>query len=779
LFFFRKKTPHICTELLLIEIQGSMRNFKNSFFYLIIIGGFSSLIYAIILNGKTLEQGQNIVSNAKGGGHWNDFIASMTHNLQNPLSILLVQIITIILVARFFGWVCKKIGQPSVVGEIIAGILLGPSLLGMYYPEFSGTLFPKESLGNLQFLSQIGLILFMFVIGMELDLKALRNKAHDAVVISHASIIIPFALGMGLAFYIYKSFAPAGIDFTSFGLFLGISMSITAFPVLARIVQERNIHKTKLGTIVITCAAADDVTAWCILAAVIAIVKAGSFASSLYVIGLALLYVLLMLKVVRPFLKRVADINRTKESLNKPIVAIFFLTLLISAYISELIGIHALFGAFMAGAIMPENAKFRSVFIEKVEDVSVILLLPLFFVFTGLRTQIGLINDIHLWEITGIIILVAVAGKFLGSALAAKFVGHNWKDSLSIGALMNTRGLMELVVLNIGYDLGVLSTEIFTMMVIMALVTTFMTGPALDLINYIFKTKTHFVPETIGDKSKYKVLLSFESSEKGKALLKVANSLVKKQTENTVVTAMHLSLSSELHSFDLKDYENETFLPIVTEADVLQQKVYTLFKASNDINSDLIETANQGEYDLLLVGLGQSIFEGTLLGKVLGFTTRIINPDRLIDKITGKEGLFENSPFDENTRHIIANSKMSVGILVNKGLEQIENVFIPIFSKEDTFLLEYAQKLIHNNGSQIIISDVLDEVKNNMHMQESIRSIEQVAPNHIMMMQERTIRKEFLVQQDLMIISLDSWKKLIDSQSTWLNNTPTILIVKP
>ncbi|MBC7845158.1 MAG: cation:proton antiporter [Flavobacterium sp.] len=756
-----------------------MKNFKSSLFYILIIGGFSALIYAIIISGKTLEQGQNIVSNAKGSGHWEDFLVSMTHNLQSPLSILLVQIITIILVARFFGWVCKKIGQPSVVGEIIAGIVLGPSLLGMFYPEFSGILFPKESLGNLQFLSQIGLILFMFVIGMELDLKALRNKAHDAVVISHASIIIPFALGMGLAFYIYKSFAPPGIEFTSFGLFLGISMSITAFPVLARIIQERNIHKTKLGTIVITCAAADDITAWCILAAVIAIVKAGSFTSSLYVIGLALVYILLMLKVVRPFLKRVADINRTKESLNKPIVAIFFLTLLLSSYASELIGIHALFGAFMAGAIMPENTKFRTLFIEKVEDVSIILLLPLFFVFTGLRTQIGLIDDVHLWEITGLIIVVAVAGKFLGSALAAKFVGHNWKDSLSIGALMNTRGLMELVVLNIGYDLGVLSAEIFTMMVIMALVTTFMTGPALDLINYIFKTKTTFIPETIGDKSKYKVLLSFDSAEKGKTLLKVANSLVKKQTENTIVTAMHLSMSSELHSFDVKDHEKETFLPIVNESEALNQKIYSLFKVSNDINSDLIETANQGEYDLLLVGLGQSIFEGTLLGKVLGFTTRIINPDRFIDKITGKEGLFENSPFDENTRQIIANSKMSVGIVVDKGLEQIENVFIPIYSKEDAFLLEYAQKLIHNNGSQIVISDVLDEVKNNTAIQENIRSIGQVAPNHIMITKERVIEKEFLVQQDLIIISLDSWKKQIDAQSVWLNNTPTILIVKP
>jgi Kef-type K+ transport system membrane component KefB len=756
-----------------------MRNVKNSFFYLTIIGGFSVLMYWTILKGKMLETGRNIVSHHSENGHWNDFLTSMTHNLQHPLAILLAQIVTIILVARFFGWVCRKIGQPTVIGEMIAGIVLGPSLIGMYFPEFSEMLFPKDSLGNLQFLSQIGLILFMFVIGMELDLKALKNKAHDAVVISHASIIIPFALGLGLAYFIYHSFAPQGVEFISFGLFLGIAMSITAFPVLAGIVRERGIHKTKLGAIVITCAAADDITAWCILAAVIAIVKAGSFTSSLYVIVLAIFYVLLMLKVVRPFLKKVGDLNSTRESLNKPVVAIFFLTLLLSSYVSELIGIHALFGAFLAGAIMPENNKFRSIFIEKVEDVSVVILLPLFFVFTGLRTQIGLIDDPHLWKITGLIILVAVAGKFFGSALAAKFVGHSWKDSLSIGTLMNTRGLMELVVLNIGYDLGVLSTEIFTMMVIMALVTTFMTGPALDLINYIFRAKPTLIPEEISNKSKYKILISFASSDKGKTLLKIANSLVKKQGGNTIVTAMHLSLSSELHSFDVKDYEKETFLPVLSESENLNQKIVTLFKVSNDIDSEITETANHGEYDLLLVGLGQSIFEGTLLGKVLGFTTRIINPDRLIDKITGKEGLFENSPFDERTRQIIANSKMPVGILVDKELEEINRVFMPIFSKEDGFLMEFAQKLIHNNGSQITVLDADGQVRNSREIQESVRSIEQIAPNHIMMMQERTIKKEFLEQQDLMIISLESWKKLIDSHSIWLNNTPSVLIIKP
>ncbi|UTN04878.1 cation:proton antiporter [Flavobacterium bizetiae] len=756
-----------------------MNNIKNSLFYVTVIGGFTALIYWVISKGAALEVGRGIVHKQIESNHWNDFLHSMVENLQHPLAILLAQIVTIILVARLFGWVFRKIGQPSVIGEMIAGIVLGPSLVGMYFPEFSAALFPKESLGNLQFLSQIGLILFMFVIGMELDLKVLKNKAHDAVVISHASIVIPFALGLSLAYFIYHTFAPVGVEFASFGLFMGIAMSITAFPVLARIVQERGMQKTKLGTIAITCAAADDITAWCILAVVIAIVKAGSFTSSLYVIGLAILYVIIMLKIVRPFLKRVGDLNSTRESLNKPVVAIFFLTLLFSAYASELIGIHALFGAFLAGAIMPENNKFRNIFIEKVEDVAIIVLLPLFFVFTGLRTQIGLLNDPALWKITGLIIAVAVAGKFLGSAFAAKFVGQSWKDSLAIGALMNTRGLMELVVLNIGYDLGVLSTEIFTMMVIMALVTTFMTGPALDFIGFIFKDKVTAVPQEIGNKSKYKILLSFATPERGKKLLKIANSLVKKQGDNSIVTAMHLSLSTEIHSFDVKDHERKMLVPVIEESERLNQNMVSVFKVTNDIDTDIIDTANQGEYDLLLVGLGQSIFDGTLLGKILGFTTRIVNPDRLIDKFTGKEGLFENSPFDERTRHIILKSKMPVGIFIDKELEEVNQVFMPIFTKEDSFLIEYAKKLINNNGSQITVLDASGEVKNTRDIQETIRSIEQIAPNHIMIMHDRTIKKEFLENQNLMIISLDSWKKLIESQSTWLNNTPSVLILKP
>ncbi len=755
-----------------------MKNYKNSIFYIATVALFSVLIYWIISKGKFLENGRNVVSATSVNDHWNEFLDSMSHSFKEPLAILLLQIISIILVARFFGWMFRKIGQPSVIGEMVAGIVLGPSLVGLYFPEFFETLFPIDSLGNLKFLSQIGLILFMFVIGMELDLKALRNKANDAVVISHASIIFPFALGISLAYFIYTQFAPDGIEFMSFALFIGISMSITAFPVLARIVQERGIHKTKLGTIVITCAAADDITAWCILATVIAIVKAGSFVSSLYVIALAITYVFLMLKVVRPFLERVGQLKNSRQSLSKPVVAIFLLTLIVSAYTTEIIGIHALFGAFMAGAIMPDNAKFRAIFIEKVEDVSVILLLPLFFVFTGLRTEIGLLNDPYLWKITALIIAVAVVGKFLGSAIAAKFVGQNWRDSLTIGALMNTRGLMELIVLNIGLDLGVLSPEIFTMMVIMALVTTFMTGPALDLINFIFKTKDVVVPEDIKANSKFKILISFGNSDKGKSLLRLANSLIKKNQDQSAVTAMHLTLSNELHTFDIDEQERKSFTPILEESKVLKQEIFPLFKVANDINAEITEVANHGEYDLLLVGLGQSIFEGTLLGKVLGFTTRIINPDRLIDKFIGKEGLFENSPFDERTRQVIANSKIPVGILVDKNVKSIDNVFIPIFSNEDAFLFDYAEKLVSNNGSHITIVDPNDTIAKNPEIKSQIDLIENKNPNSTVL-GDRIIKKDFINNQDIMLISLDSWKKLIDTQSIWLTNIPSVLIIKP
>ncbi|MDV3499575.1 cation/H(+) antiporter [Elizabethkingia anophelis] len=755
-----------------------MQKYRNIIFYITTIIFFSGLMYWFFIEGKTLEAGENIISKTSGGSTWDNFVDSFMVNLHHPLALLLIQIVTIILVARLFGWICMKMKQPSVIGEMIAGIALGPSLLGLYFPEFSAFLFPKESLGNLQFLSQIGLIFFMYIVGMELDLSVLRKKAHDAVVISHASIIIPFALGIGLSYFIYKEFAPDGVQFSSFALFIAIAMSITAFPVLARIVQERNLQKTKLGTIVITCAAADDITAWCILAAVIAIVKAGSFASSIYVIIMAIAYVFLMIKVVRPFLKRIADLQTGKGIMSKSVVAIFFLILIISAYATEVIGIHALFGAFMAGAIMPENTKFRNIFIEKVEDVALVVLLPLFFVFTGLRTEIGLLNHGHLWMTAGLIILVAVIGKFIGSALTAKFLRIGWKDSLTIGALMNTRGLMELIVLNIGYDLGVLSPEIFAMMVIMALFTTFMTGPSLDFINYIFKGKKSENEEDADDSGrKYKVLLSFDGPESGSTLLRLADNFTHKMNGNKSITAMNITPVQELHTFEMQDFENEQFVDVVQTSNELKLQITTLFKASNDAENDLVNITNKGNYDLLLIMLRRSIYEGSLLGRLLGFTTKIINPERLLNTVKGKSYMFNNSPFDDFTLGILDKSNIPVGIMVDKNFENAGKVFVPIFDLNDFYLVEYAKRLINNNDSQIIILDVVGQIRRNTEIRELIRSIEQIAPNHITLYNERTIEKEFLESQDLMLISSKSWRSLIDSKSLWLSDIPSTLII--
>lgn len=404
-----------------------------------------------------------------------------------PLPVFILQLVVIIIASRSCAYLVRKIGQPGVMGEIIAGILLGPSLVGSLFPAFSQFVFPAASLGNLQMLSQVGLILFMFVIGMELDLNIIKRKAKTAVTISNASIVIPFLLGIGLSYFLYNTYAPKGIPFSAFALFMGIAMSITAFPVLARIIRERNIGNTRMGTIAITSAALGDVTGWCILAFVIAIAKASGLGSSVYTLVAAAIYAVVMLWIVRPFLKKLAQQKTNDNIIRQSTVAILFIILLLSAYCCEVIGIHALFGAFMAGVIMPLEWNFRKLIIDKIEDVASVLFLPLFFVLTGLRTQIGLLNDSSLWMICAVITLLAVAGKFGGSAIAARLSGESTKDSLAIGALMNTRGLMELIILNIGYDLGIVSPQIFTMMVLMALITTFMTSPLLNLIERYYK----------------------------------------------------------------------------------------------------------------------------------------------------------------------------------------------------------------------------------------------------------------------------------------------------
>jgi Kef-type K+ transport system membrane component KefB len=461
--------------------------------YVLTILVFGTGIVLTIQAGKRLETaGAHAVSTAvvappavstpaasSGSPSW---FGAFADNLHQPLSLMLVQLILIVLVARVFGAVFVYFGQPAVIGEMLAGIVLGPSLFGTLAHGAFEFVFPTSSLGTLRMLSQVGVILFMFVVGMELDVKHLRGRANTAVLVSHVSIILPYFLGVLASYYLFRTFAAEQSSFLAFALFMGTAMSITAFPVLARIIEERGLTRTFLGSTAITCAAVDDLSAWSILAFVVAIANAHSLGASVLTILLALGFIALMFVLVRPFLNRLVT-ARPSVVTNPPRSFVVGILVLVfsSALFTEVIGIHAFFGAFLAGVSLPAFPQFRQHLRERLENFSSAFLLPMFFAFTGLRTQIGLLDDWQGWSICLGLIAVATLGKLGGSMLAARFTGMDWHDSFALGALMNTRGLVGLIVLDVGLDLHILSPRVFAMMVVMALVTTAMTGPLLSL----------------------------------------------------------------------------------------------------------------------------------------------------------------------------------------------------------------------------------------------------------------------------------------------------------
>lgn len=452
----------------------------NYLYYLALLAVFGLGIWFILNIGSGLQPNVQLDPSAVVSTQ-SSRDAALKLNDRSPLSVLLLQIIVIIVVARFVGGIFRRIGQPPVMGEMVAGIALGPSVLGWLWPQASAFLFPAASMPTLGLLSQLGVVLFMFIVGVELDLQHLRQRASSAVMVSHASIIVPFLFGAALALALYPPLGAPNTTFTQFGLFMGIAMSITAFPVLARILQDRNLVRSPLGVTALTCAAVGDATAWCILAVVIATVNATGLLSSALTIALTVVFVIVMLWVIKPRVETLIERRVSDASSSRLVMAVILAFALSSAWITETIGIHALFGGFLAGVVMPSTAGVQAFLKERIETFSSVALLPLFFVFTGLRTQITLLNDWWTWLICFAIIIVAIAGKLCGSMFTARWTGMSWRDSFGLGALMNTRGLMELVVLNIGYDLGILSNRIFVMMVIMALATTFMTAPLLSL----------------------------------------------------------------------------------------------------------------------------------------------------------------------------------------------------------------------------------------------------------------------------------------------------------
>jgi Kef-type K+ transport system membrane component KefB len=537
---------------------------------------------------------------------------------------VLMALVVVIVVARGVGSIFAYFAQPPVVGEILAGILLGPSVLGRFAPGVQSFILPREVAPFLGVLSQVGVILYMFLVGVELDPTLLRKRGHATLAISHASIVTPFLLGAILALYIYPALSTRDVPFTVFSLFMGVSMSVTAFPVLARILTDRRMHKTRMGVIALTCAAIDDVTAWCLLAFVVSVAQARASGILMTLVGVVG-YIALIALVARPAMVRLSRLYGVKGRLTQGVMAIVFVALLLSAIATDLIGIHAVFGAFALGAVIPHDSGLAREVTDRLEDLVVVLLLPAFFAFTGLRTQIGLVSHASDWMICGLIVLVASAGKFGGSLVAARLTGLGWRDASALGVLMNTRGLMELIVLNIGLELRVLSPTLFAMLVLMAIVTTFATTPVLHLITRGFRIydeetraeQAAMTPPTGGG-----LLVPIANPDGLAPLIDLAAAATRPDDPPPRVLALVRrpagGIRSGLREIDRKNAPRSPVLAqAIDHARTLSVVIDPQAVWTDDPAADILELTTQPSIGWLLLGYHRPVFGGDLLGGVV------------------------------------------------------------------------------------------------------------------------------------------------------------------
>ncbi len=461
--------------------------------YALMIAGTLLGFYRIRMHGDSLHAPKPAAGMHFGAGTAGVQIEVLLH--------VLVALTAVILFARLLGALFRYIHQPPVIGEIIAGILIGPSFVGRLAPGVSAYILPPSVAPYLSIIAQVGILLYMFLVGLEFDPATIRRRAHSAVIVSHASIMTPFLLGSALSLALYPRVSTADVPFGVFALFMGISMSITAFPVLARILTDQGIHKSPLGVMALTCAAVDDVTAWCLLSFLVSIVHART-GGAVVTLMLTACYVMVMILVARPVVARLVS-RQESLGLTRGAMTAVCVALLLSSLISEFIGIHAIFGAFLLGTLIPHDSAVARQLHDKLNDLVLVLFLPAYFAFTGMRTEIGLLRGMEPWLTCGLIILVASAGKLGGSFVAARLSGSRSREAISLGVLMNTRGLVELIVLNIGMDLKIISPVLFAMMVTMALATTLATAPLLHLLvaKYFRRSQTTVFPNPVPEGS--------------------------------------------------------------------------------------------------------------------------------------------------------------------------------------------------------------------------------------------------------------------------------------
>ena len=739
---------------------------RNYIFYVLMLLIFGVLFWMVIQQGKlwdvasekalsaTSEQAvpSATVSEHTSSAPYALFTQSLFEGLHHPVAVLLLQIISILVAVRIFSWLFKYLGQPGVIGEIVAGIVLGPSVLGHFFPETFGFLFSDSSLESLNILSQIGLILFMFIIGMELDLSILRKKGSQTLVISHASIIVPFFLGTVLAWQVYPEFGAGHTTFVPFALFIGISVSITAFPVLARIIQERNLGKTPMGML-----------------AIIAIAKAGSVASAGFTLLCVIVYVLFMFGLVRPFMRKLGEIYNSQEIISKPLVAFIFLVLILSSYITEVLGVHALFGAFVAGVIMPSNLSFRRIMTEKVEDVALVLFLPLFFVFTGLRTEIGALNTPHLWGVCALFVAVSIVGKLAGAAFSARFVGESWRDSLSIGVLMNTRGLMELIVLNIGYEMGILPASIYVIFVIMALFTTFMATPTLMLIDRLFP---HREPVQAKPSIKARVLISFARPSSAPFFLKVIKLLCGRVMDRIHITAVHYTIGTETNPMNAYGYSSESFAPLRSEAQRMQLQIDTSYRVTDHYLKDLIDLIHRKSYDFVLLGGGPDFIHDYVVPR----RSNLVLAEELnrIRRQIRRQMYFPGESTRDKARRLFTHVSCTVGVFVNRKFKGADRVGVLLLDERDRVMLNEINAIMEGVEVTLRVADssFSDQLKRELRHHRGDGPSLEVCPPSVPF-------SEFVARQQLLIISYNCWLNVTRNRSALISSFPSFMVVRP
>ncbi len=711
---------------------------KSLVLYFLLIPGVVFLYF--VFSGSLLSGTDVVTPNSAGD------INSFLH-FGSDTVFMLIQMIIIIAASRALGYLFSKIGQPSVIGEITAGIVLGPSLLGQVWPEGMSLLFPADSIQMLGTLSQLGLILFMFVIGMELDFHQFKNKARSALLISHGTISLAFLSGLLLSLFLFETFGNPEGGFLSFALFLGISFSVTAFPVLARVVFEKGLHKKNIGILALAAAAFDDVTAWCLLAGIIAFSEAGSALNMFYTLSLVGVFLLIVFLLIQPFFKRLGEIYATPENTNKTVVGLVFVVVFGFSLTTEILGIHALFGAFIAGLIMPSKVGFKQNLIDKIEDISLVMLLPLFFAYTGLRTDFSILFQENILSYALLIIAVAMSVKVGGGMLLAKFSGNSWKDSLILGTLLNTRGLMELIVLNIGYDMKILSSEMFTILVLMALSTTFMTGPILALIEKFWPDKVQDAAPIFDTEPSLRVMLSFGLPKMGSSLLRLTYTLFGSNSKEVHYTAAHFTPDTDLNRNELLKFEKEGFAPIKAYAEIEHIKIDTFYKATHDLNADIIDTFHSGKNDLLLIG--------------------------------GAKSLFSDNYMAGRVRKLVQETNGSVGIFIEKHTEVISRIGILMDNYDSLPLALLPKKIIENRSAEI---DLID-LNNSTAVLEDFDH-KNVLYDHIKTMGifTNTTYKEpskaLFEGYDLILTEINFWEQILKTRMSCLQYIPSILVVK-